>query len=527
MRRRFRPIRPESIPMRGYSLALFAGLVIFSVPAVSQFRSIEGTGNNLLDPEMNGAATPLRRRTPADYSDGVSEMREGTNPREVSNALAHQSERLPDPGRRSDFLWQWGQFLDHDISLTPSTGDEPADIAIPVNDTFFAPGTFLPFNRSIFDPGIGVVEPREHINQITGWIDASHIYGSSLALAATLRTDGGKGAVLRTSAGNLLPLDDDGMFIAGDSRVNEQIGLTAMHTLFMREHNQLAAFVRMFGPTLTDEEIYQNARRLVAATIQHITYTEFIPALLGRNALRPYNGYDSSVDSRIMTEFSTAAFRLGHSLLSPTLLRLDETGSEIPRGHVSLKEAFFAPGLVRDDGIEPILRGLASQICQELDPFVVDDVRNFLFGLPGFGGVDLASMNIQRGRDHGLPTYNAARQALGMPPAATFADVSANLEIQHRLGTVYAHPDDIDMWVGGLAEDHVDGAMVGELFFAILKEQFEALRDGDRFWYRIDLSTAELRLIESTRLSDVIIRNTDIRRGEIQAKVFYARPTKP
>ena len=114
---------------------------------------------------------------------------------------------------------------------------------------------------------------------------------------------------------------------------------------------------------------------------------------------------------------------------------------------------------------------------------------------------------------------------MGKAPAATFADVSSDPEIQRRLASVYSSPDDIDLWVGGLAEDHVPGAMAGALFFAILKEQFEGLRDGDRFWYQIDLFPAELAVIERTSLSDVIIRNTGIRPGEIQERVFFvARP---
>jgi hypothetical protein len=211
-----------------------------------------------------------------------------------------------------------------------------------------------------------------------------------------------------------------------------------------------------------------------------------------------------------MNEFSTAAYRFGHSLLSPVLRRLDARGRTIAAGDLPLRQAFFAPHVILQDGISPLLRGLARQACQSLDVFVVDDVRNFLFGAPGQGGFDLASLNIQRGRDHGLPRYNDARRAMHLRPKASFADVSANPEVQRRLASVYASPDDMDLWVGGLAEDHIPGALVGELFRSIIREQFEAIRDGDRFWYVRALPPGELLIVQTTTLADVIHRNTDI-----------------
>jgi peroxidase len=151
---------------------------------------------------------------------------------------------------------------------------------------------------------------------------------------------------------------------------------------------------------------------------------------------------------------------------------------------------------------------------------VVDDVRNFLFGAPGAGGFDLASLNIQRGRDHGLPAYNDAREEAGLARAADFADISSDPEVQARLAEAYGDPDAVDLWVGGLAEDPLPRSHLGPLFQRILVAQFEALRDGDRFWYRRSLDARALRDVESTRLSDVIRRNTPIRR-EIPDDVFH------
>ena len=166
------------------------------------------------------------------------------------------------------------------------------------------------------------------------------------------------------------------------------------------------------------------------AEIQVITYREFLPALLGPGALRPYTGYNPSVDASISNEFSTASYRFGHSALSPTLLCVDRNGNEIAQGHLPLRDAFFNPSRITDEGgIEPLLRGLAAQERQAVDAFVVDDVRNFLFGPPGSGGFDLASLNIQRGRDHVVPSYNDERETMGLGGVSSFSGVSSDPEI--------------------------------------------------------------------------------------------------
>ena len=467
------------------------------------YRNIDGSNNNVNNPEMNTIDTPLLRLANADYSYGISALA-GTarlSPREISNIVLAQSELVPNPKNASDFLWQWGQFLDHDVDITEGVVPaEIADIPVPAADAFFDPNNLgdvvMPFNRSYYGEhsGTGTDNPRQQNNEITGWIDASNVYGSDEDRAAALRTLDGTGK-LKTSANNLLPFnvngldnaggDSETLFLAGDVRANEQVGLASMHTLFVREHNRLADKIIQKDSNLSGDEIYERARRIVAAQMQVITYQEFLPVLLGGNALSRYRGYKSRVDATISNEFSAAAYRLGHSLLSPQILRLDKNGNEVAQGHLALREAFFAPHRIIDEGgIEPILRGLATQPCQHLDNLIIDDVRNFLFGQPGNGGFDLASLNIQRGRDHGLSDYNSTRVALGLAPASSFADISSNPATQAKLAEAYNNVDDMDVWVGGLAEDTIPGALVGELFLAILKDQFERLRDGDRFWYK-------------------------------------------
>ncbi|MEZ4278884.1 MAG: peroxidase family protein [Myxococcota bacterium] len=509
-------------------------------PGPPGVRSIDGSGNHLGDPEMNATETQLARSLPAAYADGVSWLAgaDRLGARDVSNIVNAQPELVPNPFGTSDYLWQWGQFLDHDIDLTEGVEPpEPAPIPVSPGDPHFDPlfsgDVSIPFNRSIYDPATGadVANPREQINELTGWIDGSGIYGSDPVRAFALRARDGSGR-LATSEGELLPTSDGSlpnatggssqpMFLAGDVRANEQLGLTALHTLFVREHNRIADELRRQAPRLGGDAIYERARRLVGALMQMITYEEFLPALLGPRALPPYRGYDPRVDARIDNAFSTAAFRFGHSALPPQLQRLDERLRETAEGHVPLREAFFDPDALREEGgIDPLLRGLAHQRHQRIDLFVVDDVRNFLFGPPGAGGFDLPALNIQRGRDHGLASYNDYREAYGLGRVGDFAEISADPEVQARLAAAYAGVDDIDLWVGGLAEDPVAGGQVGPLVRAILIEQFRALRDGDRFWYERALGRRELDGIRGTRLADVIRRNTGIGR-EIPDDVFH------
>jgi hypothetical protein len=227
------------------------------------------------------------------------------------------------------------------------------------------------------------------------------------------------------------------------------------------------------------------------------------------------------------TTFSTAAFRVGHTLLSPVLLRLESDGRPIAAGNLALQDAFFSPGQIQTNGgIEPLLMGLAGQRAQEIDNKVVDDVRNFMFGAPGAGGLDLASLNIQRGRDHGLPSYNQTRLAYGLAPATRVADVSSSLNVQANLAAAYSSVDDIDLWIGGLAEDHVPGAMVGETFFTVLRDQFQRLRDGDRFWYENSLPASLLDMVKGQTLAQVIRRNTGME-SEIQEHVFIVPTVQP
>ena len=364
-------------------------------------------------------------------------------------------------------------------------------------------------------------------------MDASVVYGSDLETANNLRSfAGGK---LKIESNGLLPTSDqrEGQgFVAGDHRSTENPLLSSLQTLWVREHNRICDQLSGQQPGLSDERLYQKARVKVMGLLQHITYNEFLPAVLGDDALTDYKGYDAEVNPGIFNEFAAAAYRFGHSMISDTVAQRDHDGSESASGDITLKDAFFNIQVLQQSGIDTVLRGASLQQAQEVDTQYVDGLRNFLFSAPPegskcpmrgvlrftngvFPGLDLGSRNIQRGRDHGLDSYNDIRETLGLKRLETFEEITSDQDLAQRLKELYNNDiNNVDLYVAGLAEDHVEGSSLGEVFGTIIKRQFEAIRDGDRFWHENEenklFSEAELAEIKGTKLSDVIERNTEI-----------------
>lgn len=500
-----------------------------------EFASIDGNGNNLENPDLGSSGVEFDRWVSNEYEDGLSEAAHSdwASAREVSNIVNASPGEVENRDGLSDLTWLFGQFIDHDITLTgEGTEHEVLDITVPTGDPFFDPfGTgeaTIGFSRSGYVEDTDSV--RQQFNEITAFIDGSVIYGSDQERADALRSfEGGR---LSTSEGDLLPFNEAGLanaggdsanlFLAGDIRANENAALISMHTIWVREHNRVADRIAAENPQLNDEQIYQRARQFVTAELQAITYNEFLPAILGRNALPDYAGYDPNVNPNISNVFATAAYRFGHTMLSSELLRLNADGTEADEGHLALQDAFFNISAVTENGVDSILRGASAQVAQEVDPYLVDDVRNFLFGPPGSGGFDLAALNIQRGRDHGLADYNQVRTELGLDPVTSFDQISSDPEVQSRLEAAYGSVDNIDAWVGMLAEDHVRGGSLGITASTIIGEQFRAIRDGDRFYYENIFEGRQLRDIENTTLADVIERNSGVDFARDQ-NVFFAR----
>jgi hypothetical protein len=523
-----------------------------AITARAENRNYDGTGNNLSHPTWGAANQQLLRLAPAAYDDGYASPRGATDPtlpspRLISNSMMQQPSMMPNGHEMTDWMFQWGQFIDHDMDLTnPAAVVEEYDVPIPAGDPIFDPtstGTaVMPFTRSEYDPttGTGPGNPRQQISEITAYIDGSQVYGSDAARADALRSH--VGGRLLTSAGNLLPFNTMGLpnatngapdptqyYVAGDMRVNEQIGLTSIQTLFMREHNRLADQIAAQNPTWNDEQIYQRARKFVGAEIESITYREFLPALLGGAAPGVSSVYNPNTNATVATEFSTALFRVGHTMLSSQLLRMQNDGTPAPGGPMSLRDAFFLPTDLSSGPLELdyLLKGLAMDQQQEIDMHLVDDVRDFLFGGPIPGGFDLASLNIQRGRDHGLPDYNTVREAYGLPALTSFAQISSDPAIQAGLQALYGDINKIDAWVGALSEDHLPGEQVGPLISAGLVDQFTRARDGDRLWFERDgdFSAADLAYLNDVKLSDIIRWNTTI--THLQGNVFFMAVPEP
>lgn len=509
------------------------------------YRTYDGTNNNISSSskkEWGAADIPLFRELPAAYDasdpnnamNGVSRP----SPRQISNVIVDEPVTQFNSRNLSAFVYNWGQFIDHDITLTPQGNTELVPIPLPVGELVFT--VPIPFSRSEVRAGTGITNARQQTNINTAWIDGSMVYGSDATRAAWLRTYvNGK---MKTSAGDLMPwntvtgeyadaidpnspsMGNDAnhtvkTFAAGDVRAAEAPGLTALHTLFVREHNRIADELVSQGLT-NDEEIYQKARKRVGAIIQAITYQEFLPVL--GVTLSSYYGYKNYVRPDIANTFATAGYRLGHTMVADELALRDDDCEELDPEALDLADVFFNPQVLVDFGLDPILKGFSTHKQYETDNKINSVLRNFLFG-PG-SGIDLASLNLQRGRDHGLPNFNAVRQYYTGCGVTNFSQITSDVTKQGQLQTLYGNVNNIDLWVGVLAEDRLSGKSVGKTVHAMLKSQFGKLRDGDYYFYKNDpyLSSTIRNQIINTKMSDVAMRNTSL--TSLQSNVFFINP---
>jgi hypothetical protein len=525
---------------------------LFQMSSFAQNRTIDGIGNNVNNPTWGALGADQLQMGPYGFNDGISAIGgvDRPNPRDISNFIFNQDGLIMDKNRLSDFAWVWGQFIDHDITLVTENGFEQCGFAIPQGDIYFDPNATgtkqMHMSRSTFTSGSGtnISNPRKFPNAITAFVDASNVYGSDIERANWLRTY--VQGQLKVSDGNMLPFNtlngkQDGeidpnapemamanpyatkWFIAGDVRANENILLASMHTIFVREHNRLCELIAVENPNFNDEELYQKAKKIVGGMIQSIVYNDWLPSL-GVN-LPAYTGYDETVNPGIMNEFSVAAYRYGHTVISSDIIRLDQHGNTIPEGNINLRDAYFNPQVLLDGGgVDPLFRGMGTHLEQDFDTKIINDLRNFLFGPPGAGGLDLAAMNIQRGRERGLADYNSIRAAFNLTPKADFNEISDDVYLNTVLKNTFKDIDNVDPWVGFLAESHMSNSLFGESVMHIVGQQFLNLRDGDRFYYYNDLSLDEddIELIESSKLGDIVCRNSNVH--HMQDNVFLAEP---
>ncbi|WP_426216137.1 peroxidase family protein [Methylobacterium sp. NFXW15] len=397
----------------------------------------------------------------------------------------------------------------------------------------------------------------------------------------------GSGHALLLDANPFVNLLDH--YVAGDGRANENVSLTAMHTVWARNHNFHVENLLQSGFQGTDEEVFQAAKMINEAEYQRVVFTEFADHLIGGikgSGSHGDAGYNPSVDARISEEFASAVYRVGHSLIGQTLTVMGADGQP---HQVALVDAFLnptnetgaftaplPPGYVPQPGYAQlgagaILAGVATQPAEEVDFNIVDAVRNDLVRI----NADLFAFNVARGRDVGLGTLNQVRadlkassdpyvhEAVGyagnLDPYTSWEDFQARNGLSDAVIAQFkqAYPDlvlataderasfaavnpditlhdgpngtkivsgidRVDLWVGGLAEKHINGGMVGQTFWVVLQEQFDRLQEGDRFYYleRFDNFDFYQNIVDGQSFSDIVARNTGL--TGLQEDIFVA-----
>ncbi|XP_043967724.1 eosinophil peroxidase-like [Gambusia affinis] len=508
--------------------------------------------------------------------------------RQVSNnILSYKSEVINDP-LYTHLVTIFGQWTDHDLTFTPHSpsimsfndgidcektcgNTEPCfPIEFPSNDSRIRSHSekCMPFSRSAPACGSGKTgyifgssTVRQQMNTLTAFIDVGQVYGSDDVKARNLRNltneqgllkvnrdhkDNGRDLLpFTTMAANMcatrqrMTSDNSAeevlCFFAGDDRSNENIGLASLHTLMMREHNRLARALAQLNPTWNGERLYQEARKIMGGYMQVITYRDYLLHIVGPEAiskkLSTYPGYDEKIDPSIANVFATAAYRFAHLMVQPFIFRLDENYQDHPKYPTQLiHRTMFAPWrIVFEGGLDPILRGLIGRPAKlnTQDRMLTDELRDRLFNFSVALALDLGSLNLQRGRDHGLPGYNRWREFCGLSQPRNLnelAQVLNNTVLAKNLLDLYGTPSNIDPWLAGVAEPFVRGGRVGPLFACLISTQFQKIREGDRFWWENKgvFTEAQRLALRDTSLARIICDNTGI--TEVPEKPFQYRP---
>ncbi|XP_011291931.1 uncharacterized protein LOC101901525 [Musca domestica] len=531
------------------------------MPASERYRTHDGTCNNKRRPRWGAAQMPFSRFLPPEYGDGVDSVRKSVNGGALSSSrfvslLVHGARDGEAP--LTLMLAQWGQLLDHDLTSTAQPRSINGSVPSCCGSKDFHPSCF-PIKVPLDDPWLSslkvrcleflrsapaqrrdcVLSWREQTNQATSYIDASPIYSNSVKSSDNARVF--RNGLLIFGRGN--PNDDvcqrgaiaTTCIRAGDGRSGEQPGLLALHHVWVGEHNHIALRLSEMNLHWSDEKIYQETRRIIGAMFQHITYREFLPIILGREVVKLfdlellnagyYEGYDHKTNPGVANAFAAAAFRFGHSLVQNSYMRCDRFHNVLSN-NVSLHEEFQRGDIGSVGSLHRLIRGMANQRALQRDEFITPELTNHLFQTPGFPfGLDLAAINIQRGRDHGIPPYTHWRVPCGLSPINTWEEF-ANVvgpESARRISHAYQNVHDIDLFVGGIAERPVVGGLVGPTFACIIAQQFSNSRKGDRFWYEnggfeSSFTPAQLHSIRRVTLASVLCRT--VGGGTFQPHIF-------
>ncbi|XP_050717824.1 chorion peroxidase-like [Eriocheir sinensis] len=530
------------------------------------YRTLSGRCNNPAHHILGASHQPMSRLLPPAYDEALMRTRGADgcllpNPRQVSLQVRHGPVRLQ--RHFSTLFMQVGQFVDHDLThvhtldaamQSGECGDcaswqNPICLPIPVpaNDTYI-PATHADTGRRKCLPvvrSLGTWLPDrtgrnilQHINRNTAFLDLSTVYGSDSCRGRQVRA--WTGGLLNETNG-LPPLVNGsnfvecrmpgGMcFLTGDDRANEQLGLTVVHTMYLREHNRIASNLSDLNPHWDDERAFQEARRINIAQYQKMVYTEFLPHLIGRRKMRVmgldlltegyFESYDRFTNPSLMEEFVTAAFRVGHAMIPAHLLLLDHAYR--PLSALPLVPTFHNPSaLLQEGAFEKLLRGMIRARMEGVDMKLSDAILNHLFERPNnsHSGQDLMAINIARSRDHALAPYLDYLNLCEGINATSFSDLKYRLQPAAllTLQATYRDARDVDLIVGALAENSKRRTMVGPTMACIISLQFLYLKKGDRFWFEnaaAGFTEAQLASLRRSSLARVVcdsLRGSDAR----------------
>ncbi|KAL4222730.1 hypothetical protein ACF0H5_018771 [Mactra antiquata] len=537
----------------------------------NRYRTITGECNNLLNPEWGKSETLQPRLLPNAFNDGKQSQRMNgcsgrlPNPRTISVNVHRRDGIMKFEDSITVMVMQIGQLLAHDFILTKLTTkpngaplnccttdkDDPGcnPISVPPGDPFFKVDC-LTFSRSrsmIDCNGI-----RQPVNSQSSYIDLSMVYGAFDEEAERLRShQGGRLADIN----NKLPADSNDFtcelsrpvniphyycLLAGDERVNEMPGLSSVHTLFMREHNRLADGLQARNPHWDDERVYQEARKINIAQWQNLVYGEYLPNFINPHIMRRVNidvrrygykdTYDPRVDASATNDFGVGIFRFSHTLIRQDV-RLTGFGTTTSSVTENLDDHFFDPVLYHEfdgQGFEFILKAMSLLEAARADREFERSIQDLLFKDMNNESLDLAALNIHRGREHGVPGYNEYRKLCELSNVEHFGTTAGGLvdhdpDVAALLERTYSCPEDIDIFTGMLTERRLPGVLIGPTAQCLYITQFKRFRDGDRFFYerpdpRTGFSLGQLNSIKRVTLATLYCLNTGV--IEIQPQVF-------
>jgi len=377
-----------------------------------------------------------------------------TNERELSKTVFNGGPNNPlDPRGLSALALSFGQFMDHEIVLSSEDHSRP-NMQLAFNE-------YIDMSITHFAKRLNPVHGRPELNASrTPLIDASVVYGDAFSTPeelAAIRSEGD--CRLRMSArGTLLPLDPSSArpgFAAGDKRNSEQAVLHVMHILFAREHNRLCDVLDLSPATRdwSEEDKFWKAREVLIAKQQHIVYTDWLPAILGSQTHLLDDTPMLHDTPRVAMEFAVAAGRW-HTLVPHKI------------GEFNLTQLFFTYNMMVQHGPGTVLHALATSRAAAADLFIADDLREFLFG---DYGLDLAAINLVRGREIGMGKYTELCECYSMQ-----ADESHGFEELH---------------LALLAEPLVEGSSLPHSMAVVVAEQYRRLRELDPHFYTRDFES--------------------------------------